>query len=65
MSDDRDLKPDNCIACGHHRALHAPIGATEQEPGAKCCTCQCPGLELAETTSTTESAHDPSDVVSG
>jgi hypothetical protein len=37
--------PDKCLACGHHRALHAPIGRDPQ-PGAKCATCQCPGLEL-------------------
>jgi hypothetical protein len=36
-----------CTACGHTAALHAPIGRDPQ-PGAKCATCQCPGLELPE-----------------
>lgn len=48
---------DTCIACGHDRRLHGPIGATEQQPGAKCVTCQCTGLDLSEHNSADDRAE--------
>jgi hypothetical protein len=39
------LQASTCIACGHHSSLHAAIGSAPRL-GAKCRTCQCPGLEL-------------------
>lgn len=39
--------PDHCLACLHHRVLHAPIGG-DAKPGDKCRVCQCAGLELQQ-----------------